>query len=81
MSNDWGQDFDDEGNVLGEVPDGDGGFFSEHWLAVVVAVVAVFLVNVPRVGGDAGALVGAALASTAVGVPLAYAAVWLRGQV
>jgi hypothetical protein len=80
MSNDWGQDFDDEGNVLGEVPDGDAGFFSEHWVAVVVAVVAVFLLNVPRVGTEPGALVGAALASTVVGVPLAYVAVWVRGQ-
>lgn len=79
----WGDDFDEDGNVIGEVPDSEGGFFEEHWKAVLVATLAVFLVQLPRVTAASdglGGLLGGAIGALIIGIPLAYAGVKLRGM-
>lgn len=84
MSNDWGQDFDEDGNVLGEVPEPESSWFGTHWKAVLLAAVVVFIVQAPRIlatnGSGIGVFVGLAGGSLFLGVPLAYVAVWLREQ-
>lgn len=75
----WGRDFDDEGNVVGEVPNSTGGFFDRYRYHLLGVWVVWLLVSAPRlfaqtgdasiIGVVAGAMIGSALfAILAVGV-------------
>lgn len=80
MSDGWGQDFDEDGNVIGEVPDDDPSFLDEHKYKLIAASGAIFLVNAPRAAsGGPGAVVGALLVSAFVGALLVAGYVKLRG--
>jgi len=67
----WGRDFDDDGNVIGDVPDSNGGFFHTYRYHLVGVWLFWLVLSSPRVlaqSGDAsligvlaGAIVGSAL--------------------
>lgn len=83
MTEGWGEDFDEDGNVIGEMPESDTepNFVEKHWKAVVIASLIVFAINLPRLSssiGSIGGLIGGLLASPIVGIPLAYVCVKLR---
>lgn len=70
MSDGWGQDFDEDGNVIGEVPDsGVEPFHREHQYKILAVAGVLFAITAPgfsTMQARPGVAVGAGLASLAI---------------
>lgn len=81
MSEGWGEDFDEEGNVIGETPDDSPEAFHEKHIYKIVAVWAgIILVNLPDLTSP-GVAVGAAIVGLALAVGIVFLGVKISGGV
>lgn len=81
MSDGWGKDFDEDGNVIGEIPEDDSeSFVLEHKYKISLLAVLVFALRAPSVAASAGVagLVGAGVMSILVAIFGVYIYTWIR---
>ena len=84
MSGGWGQDFDEDGNVIGEMPDGhdDPAFHEAYKTKIVLVAGLLFLLNLNDAAAlGPGGLVGSLAGSLAVGALLVYVGVGIRKRI
>lgn len=83
----WGQDFDEDGNVIGEMPDEESGnepgFIKQRKLSIGILTAIQLLPSLPGlaattsgVGGLIGALFGGAIMAFLVSVVVVF--VWVK---
>lgn len=78
MSEGWGQDFDEDGNVIGEVPEKEEMLLVRH--KYKFAAIAVFWFLVAALGdpsGGPGHYIGAAVGSAVVAAALVAGGAWM----
>lgn len=81
MSEGWGQDFDEDGNVIGEVPEKEESLLVRHKYKVVAVAVAWFLLTaLGNPGSSPGYYIGTAIGSTVAACALVAAGAWLYGK-
>jgi hypothetical protein len=81
-SSGWGRDFDDDGNVIGEVPEQEtDSMLPQHWKKILAVASVWLVINVVgrrlelSLEGAIGAVVGSLIVSTV----LVYTYVYLFG--
>jgi len=77
-NNGWGKDRDEDGNVIGEVPEDDPPFAREHAGKLLGVWAVWFALTVPKAGWaeSPGLPLGAAVGSAVVAFVLVYGYVW-----
>jgi len=77
-NNGWGDDYDEDGNVIGEVPEDDPSFAREHAGKLLGVWLVWFALTVPKAGWaeSPGIPLGAAVGSAVVAFVLVYGYVW-----
>lgn len=82
MSEGWGQDFDEDGNVIGDVPDDDPSFVDEHKYKIAIVASVLFLLNLPQTAPNGAAgLIGSAVGSVFLGSVLVFLGVGIRKRI
>lgn len=75
MAEGWGEDFDDEGNVIGEVPDDSPEAFHEkHKYKIVAVWLGFVLINLPEMTSP-GMAVGVAITALVISMVLVFVGV------
>lgn len=81
MSESWGDDFDEEGDVIGEVPEDEPSFFRKHNGKILGLAGLLLLFNASNGGfASPAALAGVAVGSLAVSYGLVYIGVGIRNR-
>ena len=78
----WGSDFDEDGNVIGEVPDDSQESFAfQHKVKIGLVWAAVFAIQLPNLVAtvpSVGGLIGSVIMSFVVAFAIVYAYVWIK---